>query len=70
MAGLVVEMLFMLFSVCNWLKISEYKVYWLMDFPPIILLGVRQEIIMVTLQTNKYKENEQFYSQKGHSYKK
>jgi len=41
-----------------------------MDFPPIILLGVRQEIIMVTLQTNKYKENEQFYSQKGHSYKK
>jgi len=36
MAGLIVEILFMLFSVCNGLKISEYEVYWLMDFPRII----------------------------------
>ena len=38
MAGLIVEMLFMLFSVytvslCNESKISENEAYWLMDFP-------------------------------------
>jgi len=32
MAGLIVEMLFMLFPVYNRLKISEYKAYWLTDF--------------------------------------
>jgi len=32
MAGLIVEMLFMLFSIYNGLKINEYKAYWLMDF--------------------------------------
>ena len=32
-AGLIVEMLFMLFSwIYNGLKISEYKAYWLTDF--------------------------------------
>ena len=36
--GLIVEILFMLFCIYNavWLKISEYKVYWLKDFPKII----------------------------------
>ena len=38
MAILIVEMLFILFSVtlCNGLKMSEYEVCWLMDFPLII----------------------------------
>ena len=35
-AWLIVEMLFMLFFVCNGLKVSEYEVYWLTDFPLII----------------------------------
>ena len=67
-AGLTVEMLFMLFSVLNamqWAKMSEYKAYWLMDFPQNNELGACQEIIMVISKkklTNKYKENQQFYS--------
>lgn len=36
MAGLIVEILFMLFSVHNGLKMSEYEAYWLMGFPVII----------------------------------
>jgi len=44
----------------NGLKMREYKVYWLTDFPLIAnLLGARQEIIMVISQekqTNKHKE--------------
>ena len=32
MAGLIVT-LFMLFSACNGLKLSEYDVYWLKGFP-------------------------------------
>jgi len=36
MAGLVLKMLYMLFSVYNILKMSEYEVYWLTDFPLII----------------------------------
>ena len=37
MAGLIVEMLFMLFSIYDFCvaKNSEYKAYWLMDYPPI-----------------------------------
>ena len=38
-AGFVLEMLFVLFSVYNTaygLKMSEYEVYWLTDFPLII----------------------------------
>ena len=62
MAGLIVEMLFMLSSVLTLrirLTISEYEVYWLTDFPLIILLGTLQEIIIVIShkkQTNKYKK--------------
>ena len=33
MAGLIVGILFMLFSIYNGLKMSEYKAYWLMGFP-------------------------------------
>ena len=36
MAGLIVEMLFMLFSLRNGLKMSEYEACWLTDFPLII----------------------------------
>jgi len=38
---------------------SEYEVYWLMDFPQNTLLGVRQEITMVISKKankEKYKE--------------
>jgi len=31
-SGLIVEILFVLFSIHNGLKISEYKVYWLTGF--------------------------------------
>ena len=36
-------------TMCNELKISDYKVYWpwLTDFPPLIIIWARQEIIMV-----------------------
>jgi len=33
MARLIVQILFMLFFIYNAVKMSEYKVYWLMDFP-------------------------------------
>ena len=33
---LIVEILFMLFSVYNTLKMSEFEAYWLIDFPLII----------------------------------
>jgi len=36
MAGLIVEMLVILFFVRNVLKMSEYEAYWLTDFPLII----------------------------------
>ena len=39
MAGLIVEMLFMLclfITLHNGLKMSDYEVYWLTDFPLII----------------------------------
>ena len=35
MAGLIVEMLFMLFSIYNRLKMSDYEAYRLTDTPPI-----------------------------------
>jgi len=38
MAGLVVEMLFSVYNITlrNGLKMSEYEVYWLTDFPLMI----------------------------------
>jgi len=61
MAGLIVGILFVLFSVNNThngLKMSEYKAYWLTGFPLIKLLGTCQEIIIIIFkkETNKYKE--------------
>ena len=60
-AGLMVKMLFMLFSVyntANELKMSEYEVHWLLDFP-LIIYWAHQEISMVISekkQANKNKE--------------
>ena len=64
MAGLVVEILFMLFSVYNRLKMSEYEVYWL-GFSTNNLLGTRQEIIMISQknQANNYKKKLVIYKQ-------
>jgi len=59
MAGLIVELLFdcsLFVTLRNGLKMSEYEVHWLMDFP-LIIYWTRQEIIMVISQkkqTNKY----------------
>ena len=60
MAGLIVELLFILFSVYiklrNGLKMSEYEVHWLTNFP-LIIYWAHQEIIMVISEkANEYKE--------------
>ena len=52
MAGLIVEILFMLFSVyntCNWLKISEYEAYWLTDFQLINVWAHAKKILVTML---------------------
>ena len=60
MAGLIVEILFMLFSIialCNGLKMSEYGAYWLTGFPlSNSQLWVPMVIFNIKKQRNKYKE--------------
>ena len=63
MAGLIEKMLcfsccYLYIMLCNGLKMSEYEVCWLTDFPLIIYWACAKKIIMVISQkkqTNKYK---------------
>ena len=64
-------------TLCNWLKISECEVYWLMDFP----LDACQRknyndlsfevvyALIIKKQANKYKENSNFIVDRDHSSK-
>ena len=53
----------------NELKMSEYEVHWLMDFPP-INSWMRQEIIMVILKANKQVKEKLTAVNRDHSDKK
>jgi len=64
MAKLIVEMLYLLFSVPNtmkWAEMSEYEAYWLTDFPLIIYWVLAKKYIFMVIsqekQINKYMEN-------------
>jgi len=55
-------MLFRVIILCNGLKMSEYDVYWLINFPLINSLALQERIILylyalVIKQTKMYKEN-------------
>ena len=50
MAGLIVEMFFVLFSIYNGLKMSEYEAYWLMSFALISSWGMQEIIIIIIFE--------------------
>ena len=82
-AGLIVEVLFMLFFVymqCNWLKMSEYEAYWLTDYPLIniskqgprnnFFLLKRYALIILKSKQTSVRKISNFAVNKDHCYKK
>jgi len=66
-------MLFMLFSVYNTVQLSEYKVYWLTDFPLIIYWArAKNNYGDLSKKANKQVQGKisNYIADRDHSYKK